>query len=441
MFAVDIKLVLFSNNLVFGPVDSLPQGCIAINSTSVVQPCAVDGKKHAFRLLKQSSAKLPEEELLVVSCGDARTCADWVEALTLVSDPSSCSMKRQRSKGDSKPGRKPGRPGLPRQASSFQEHHDEGPEPEQEPLVPVQPEDSAVQGPRTTVPDVAPTETEEERRARLNAQKAELDRRKAEKEAKEAGGAGPAQADVAPPKAPEPEKKSGFFMSKFFGGGKNPKTPAPPPAPAPDPVAPTPSVPNPGPPPSPIDPAVPPAPAPGPAPSPNTGPDAAPNPGPVPGPDAAPVPAPGGIPPVGPTPAPGPVPRNPFSREILAAVEKPLLVEKKTSTEPRYAKRFIRIDVKRKEFQWAKSFSDFGSLAHKSVSISRICKGARMSELIRGPNLSLEFNEMAVLPKDVWTKSFFHPIPPKSLDIKFAHSTDGNNALEAYLVVIEALAC
>jgi hypothetical protein len=133
-----------------------------------------------------------------------------------------------------------------------------------------------------------------------------------------------------------------------------------------------------------------------------------------------------------------PITKATLERRVLVAVQSPQLVEKKMSNESKFAKRFIRIDVTRKEFQWAKKFTDFQSKAYKSVSISRLITEVVQSENIKGPNFSLILNTMADLPKDVWVKSFYHPSPPKSIDVKFPPG-EGNVYFEAYMEVLSLM--
>jgi len=126
-------------------------------------------------------------------------------------------------------------------------------------------------------------------------------------------------------------------------------------------------------------------------------------------------------------------------RRTLGEVEKPRLVEKKMSTEKRYVKRFIRIDIALQEFQWGRNVNDFSNGKYKRMNISRLCKGVVMSEATPGPNFSLLIHEVAALPEDVWVKSFFHPSPPTSIDVKFSPG-HGNVTLEAYMEVLSWLA-
>lgn len=117
-------------------------------------------------------------------------------------------------------------------------------------------------------------------------------------------------------------------------------------------------------------------------------------------------------------------------RARLALASKPVLCNKKISTESSYQKRFVFVHGEKKEFHWGKTEDDCTAGTSKSVHVPTLIQS--ISRADDGNSFSLVFKTDTELPEHVWTKSVFSSTAPTSIDIQM----DGEEVCKAFVAVL-----
>lgn len=106
-------------------------------------------------------------------------------------------------------------------------------------------------------------------------------------------------------------------------------------------------------------------------------------------------------------------------KRLYASLQSPCECQKKLSTEASYHTRFVWINLKNKEFHWAKTAED--ATKSKCISIVTHIKSVKANAVADAlePNFRIELVDAAMLPESVFDKMFSKTLPT-SIDITMA---------------------